>query len=254
MLYFTLNLENNLGINGPFHTAFPNLPTALNLVILGLCILAAYLLGSFNTAVLVSKKMYSDDIRNYGSGNAGFTNVMRTYGKKAAIITFVGDAFKTILAIVIGWVFFGYTGGYITGLACMIGHVFPVFYHFKGGKGVVCFALTLFMLDWRIFLIELALFVAIVLITKYISLGSVLCAASAPIFLSRLGVPIMGQSGYHPGIIIILLIAMSALIIIKHIGNIKRIYKGTESKFKFKKSKPAEETEEPSEDSSKNAE
>lgn len=189
-----------------------------------------YLLGSINTAIIVSKMMYHDDIRKYGSGNAGFTNVMRTYGKKAAIITFVGDLAKTMLAVLIGWSVFGYLTAYIAGLACLIGHVFPIFYGFKGGKGVLCLTAILFMLDWRLFLILLVMFVILVYGTKYISAGSVICAMLFPLLLNR-----MNDTPFQ--MIELIALAIAIIIVVKHIGNIKRIFAGTESKFKFKKSK-----------------
>ena len=194
---------------------------------------AAYLCGCFNGAVIVSKYILRDDVRNHGSGNAGFTNMMRNYGKKAAIITFVGDILKTVLAVLIGWCVFGYLTAYIAGLACLIGHVFPVFYNFRGGKGVVCLATILLMLDWRLFLILLAIFIILVLGTKYISAGSVICAMLFPLILNR-----MNDTPFK--MIEIIALAIAVIIVVKHRENIKRIFNGTESKFAFKKSKSAD--------------
>jgi glycerol-3-phosphate acyltransferase PlsY len=152
-------------------------------------VLIPYLLGSINTAILVSRYFYHDDIRNYGSGNAGFTNVMRTYGKKAALITLAGDLLKTVLAVLVGWCVFGYLTAYIAGFACFLGHIFPVFYGFKGGKGVLCMGTIMLMLDWRIFLVMITVFVGIVMATKYISAGSVICAMMFPLMLNRITIP-----------------------------------------------------------------
>ena len=212
---------------------FHGIPLPVSLLLMLVYVFIPYLLGSVNTAIIVSGVMYHDDIRNHGSGNAGFTNMMRNYGKKAAIITFVGDILKTVLAVLIGWCVFGYLTAYIAGLACLIGHVFPVFYNFRGGKGVVCLATILLMLDWRLFLILLAIFIILVLGTKYISAGSVICAMLFPLILNR-----MNDTPFKMIEIIALVIAV--IIVVKHRENIKRIFNGTESKFAFKKSKAAD--------------
>lgn len=228
MMHLFLRYEIGfMGLIGHFWKDIP-LPASLFLVLI--YVLIPYLLGSINTAILVSKHFYHDDIRNYGSGNAGFTNVMRTYGKKAAIITFAGDILKTLVAILIGWCVFGYLTAYIAGFACFLGHIFPVFYRFKGGKGVLCMAAILLMLDWRIFLTLVVVFVGIVLATRYISAGSVICAMIFPLMLNR-----MNNTGIY--MIEFVAIAIAVIVVIKHRSNLKRIFNGTESKFKFKKSK-----------------
>mgnify|MGYP002546963208 FL=1 len=231
MLHFFLRYET--GMLGLIGANFHNIPLPVSLLLMLVYIFIPYLLGSVNTAIIVSGVMYHDDIRNHGSGNAGFTNMMRNYGKKAAIITFVGDILKTVLAVLIGWCVFGYLTAYIAGLACLIGHVFPVFYNFRGGKGVVCLATILLMLDWRLFLILLAIFIILVLGTKYISAGSVICAMLFPLILNR-----MNDTPFKMIEIIALVIAV--IIVVKHRENIKRIFNGTESKFAFKKSRAAD--------------
>ncbi len=228
MLHFFLRYKT--GMLGLIGANFHDIPLVVSMLLILVYVFIPYLLGSINTAIIVSKAMYHDDIRKYGSGNAGFTNVMRTYGKKAAIITFVGDLAKTMLAVLIGWSVFGYLTAYIAGLACLIGHVFPIFYGFKGGKGVLCLTAILFMLDWRLFLILLVMFVILVYGTKYISAGSVICAMLFPLLLNR-----MNNTPFQ--MIEIIALAIAVIIVVKHIGNIKRIFNGTESKFKFKKSK-----------------
>lgn len=231
MLYFFLRYE--LGFMGLIGYYFKNIPLIPSLLLILVYVFIPYLLGSINTAIIVSRVMYNDDIRKYGSGNAGFTNVMRTYGKKAAIITFAGDLLKTMIAVMIGWCVFGYLTAYIAGFACFIGHIFPVFYHFRGGKGILCMTAILFMLDWRIFLILFTLFIAIVLVSKYISAGSVICAMIYPLLLNRMN---------NTGLRMIEFIAMGIgiIVVVKHWQNLKRIFNGTESKFEFKKSKKAE--------------
>ncbi len=228
MLHLFLRYELGfMGLIGYFWKEIPLIPSMLLVLVY---VLIPYLLGSINTAILVSKHFYHDDIRNYGSGNAGFTNVMRTYGKKAAAITLVGDILKTILAVLVGWCVFGYLTAYIAGFACFLGHIFPVFYRFKGGKGVLCLTAILIMLDWRIFLTLLVVFVGIVMATKYISAGSVICAMMFPLMLNR-----MNNTGIY--MIEFVAIAMAVIVVIKHRENLKRIFNGTESKFKIKKSK-----------------
>ena len=216
-----------MGLIGYFWKDIPIFPSLLLVLVY---VLIPYLLGSINTAILVSKYFYHDDIRNYGSGNAGFTNVMRTYGKKAALITMAGDLLKTVLAVLVGWCVFGYLTAYIAGFACFLGHIFPVFYGFKGGKGVLCMGTIMLMLDWRIFLVMITVFVGIVMATKYISAGSVICAMIFPLMLNR-----MNNTGIY--MIEFVAIAIAVIVVIKHRTNLKRIFDGTESKFKFKKSK-----------------
>ena len=234
MLHLFLRYEIGfMGLIGYFWKDVPLFPSMLLVL---LYVLIPYLLGSINTAILVSKHFYHDDIRNYGSGNAGFTNVMRTYGKKAAVITFAGDILKTLLAILIGWCVFGYLTAYIAGFACFLGHIFPVFYNFKGGKGVLCMGTIMLMLDWRIFLMLLVVFIGIVFATRYISAGSVICAMMFPLVLNRIN-----NTGIY--MIEFVAIAIAVIVVLKHLGNLKRIFNGTESKFAFKKSKKADAEE-----------
>ena len=231
MLHLFLKYE--MGFTGLIGYYWKNIPLWASLALILVYVGIPYLLGSINTAIIVSGKMYHDDVRNHGSGNAGFTNVMRTYGKKAAIITFLGDILKTVAAVMIGWCVFGYLTAYIAAFACFIGHIYPVFYRFKGGKGVVCLASLLLMLDWRIFCILLVIFVASVACTKYISFGSVLCSMLFPLILNR-----MNNTGLS--LIEFIALGIAIIVVIKHIPNIKRIFKGTESRFEFKKSKKTE--------------
>ena len=234
MLHYFLRYE--IGFTGLIGFYCKDIPLAASLGLIFLYVLIPYLLGSINTAIIVSKYMYHDDIRRYGSGNAGFTNVMRTYGKKAAFITFAGDIFKTVAAVLIGWCTLGYLTAYIAGFACFIGHIFPVFYKFRGGKGILCMTAILFMLDWRIFAVLCVIFLCSVACTKYISFGSVLCAMLFPILLNRLN---------NTGLSLIEFIAMAiaVIVVVKHLGNLKRIFSGTESKFEFKKSKKSADEE-----------
>ncbi|MBQ8850391.1 MAG: glycerol-3-phosphate 1-O-acyltransferase PlsY [Clostridia bacterium] len=214
---------------------------------------AAYFLGSLNFAIIISSKKYNQDIRNYGSNNAGMTNMMRTYGRKAAAFTLIGDALKAVVSCVIGYVFLGQIGAYIAGLFCILGHVFPIYYKFKGGKGVVTAGITILMCNPIVFVIVLAIFLILVVCTRYISFGSVISMLLYPVILDRVDklLPIWGvYDGTEGSIGGIFAILMAVIIVFKHIPNIKRLLNGTESKFSFKKSvkSPKEETTESKEE------
>jgi len=219
--------------------------TGTQLTLLFVCgvlgaIIAGYFLGSINTALIVSKYFFKDDIRNHGSSNAGATNIFRTYGVKAAILTIAGDLLKTILAIIIArfiglpGVIFGSKGvivslpGYLAGLFAIMGHSFPVYYKFKGGKGVVCLAALMMVLSPLVFLVCILIFIGLVASTKYVSLGSVISTMLYPIILSRF-------EGFSIAVNIALF--MAVVIVFNHRSNIKRLLEGTESKFEFKKMK-----------------
>lgn len=188
----------------------------------------AYFMGCLNFGIILSKNKYHEDIRTKGSGNAGATNMLRTYGMGIAAATFVGDALKAVVSVLAGILVLGGIGGYTAALFCMIGHAFPVIYGFKGGKGVAVTAGAILMLDWRLFLILITVFVLIVWWTKYISLGSVTAFFLFPLLLSRM------NSGRMPSLVVLLAFMMAALGIYLHRSNIKRIYNGTESKVSFK--------------------
>jgi glycerol-3-phosphate acyltransferase PlsY len=206
-----------------------NLPWALAIISFILIALIGYLLGSINFATFISKRKYKDDIREHGSGNAGMTNMMRTYGTKAAALTLLGDALKAALAILIGTLLMGKAGAYVAGLGSVVGHTWPLYYNFKGGKGVVTAITMILCTKPLVGLLLLALFVAIVAATKYISLGSVMCSLIYPILLSNSG-PI--------GLVeLICAFAVVILLVYNHRSNIKRLYNGQENKFAFKKSK-----------------
>ena len=232
---FTIQDFFNTGFVGKYFWSNPQDQNALIWFIISAAaiIVAAYLLGSINFAIIISGRTYKQDIRNFGSKNAGMTNMMRTYGKKAAGLTLGGDAFKAILSCLIGYTLLGQLGAYIAGLFCICGHVFPVFYGFKGGKGVVTAAATILMCDPIIFVILLAMFVIIVAFTKFISLGSVMCMLLYPIVLDRITQLLWG----HPNEYQLFAVSMAILVIAKHHENISRLLRGEERKFSFKKSK-----------------
>lgn len=186
-----------------------------------------YFLGSINFGIIISKLFHGEDIREYGSGNAGMTNMLRTYGKRDAAITLIGDALKAVVAVILGRILFGISGGYVAGLTCILGHAFPCYYKFKGGKGVVVTAATIAVIDWRIFLVLLGIFILVVAFSKYISLGSVCGMLVFPLLVQ------VWDRGL--GINVLLSCLISALVIFLHRGNIKRIYNGTESKLSLSK-------------------
>ena len=225
---------------------------ALNITLISLTfvavILSAYLLGSINFAIIISGKKYKEDIRSHGSKNAGMTNMMRTYGKSAAVLTLVGDALKAVLSCVIGYLAMGQLGAYAAGLFCMIGHVFPLYYGFKGGKGVVTAAATVLMTDPLVFLILITLFIIMVAIWRYISLASITCIGLYPLILSFTTKVFAGKISPF----ILFTVLMAFLIIGKHWPNIQRLREGTESKFSFKKSVKKSQKEEASADDENN--
>lgn len=198
-------------------------------------IAAGYLLGSVNTSILLSKFVYHDDIRKYGSGNAGMTNVMRTWGKGAAAVTFIGDLAKTALAVVIGRLLMGETGMYLGGFAAVCGHVWPCFFGFRGGKGVTAALALVLFTEPIVALILLGVFVCIVAATKFISLGSVMCVMMYPLFLNRMYMILHHTSGV-PFIPTLVSFCLMVVVIVRHRENIRRLMKGQENKFSFKKS------------------
>lgn len=186
-----------------------------------------YLLGSLNSGILLSKFLYHEDIRTYGSGNAGATNMLRTYGKKMGILTFLGDFVKGMLGVVIGRLMFGLLGAYIGGLFCVLGHIFPCYYKFKGGKGVATSAGMVLMTNWKVLLVLVVIFVLLVYMTKYISFGSIMVYLLYPLLLNNM------KSPTDPSIAILIAFTITILGVVMHRKNLKRIFEGTESKVSF---------------------
>lgn len=209
-----------------------------------LCIVIPYLLGSLNFAILISKIVYKEDIRSFGSGNAGATNMLRTYGKGAAAATFAGDILKTVVAVLFGSLALGYFlgGSCIAGFFAVLGHIFPIFSHFRGGKGVASAATVAVLLNVNslegLLLIAFLLlfFVIIVAGTKYVSLASVITFLFYPILQSKMNVWVLidGEPRYLAYKTLLALLT-AAVIAVKHIPNLKRIREGTESKISLKK-------------------
>ena len=220
--------------------------------------IAAYLLGSINTAVIVTRIVTKGkkDIRQMGSGNAGFTNVLRSVGKVPAIFTIVCDALKCVIAVIIGWFIFSFVsadsavlsnelcniGKYVAGIFCIFGHSYPVYFNFKGGKGVVTAAGLMLSEDWRVFLLILATFLIVFIFTRIISISSITCAVLYAVytFVITFFIDYKGRAGYSFEYVIISTAAaliIGIFVIVKHKENIGRLLRGEEKKITAKKSK-----------------
>ena len=207
--------------------------TMLGLAFL-ICAVVSYLLGSINCGVIISRDKYGKDIRESGSGNAGATNMLRTYGKKAAILTFSGDVLKTVVAVIVGRLCLGYLGAFIAGAFCILGHAYPIFFKFKGGKGVVCISTMCLLTNPGVFLIMLGIFLIVLFGFKMVSLASVMIMVIYPFVLYN-----VGHMG--PGIHVALGALSAWFIVYLHRENIKRIYKHQESTISFGKKKDKKE-------------
>lgn len=207
---------------------------AIKVLSYAIAVIVPYLLGGINFAVIFSKNLYKEDIREEGSGNAGTTNMLRTYGKKAAILTLVCDALKSMISVTLGLFIVAYEhGAWIAAVMCMIGHIFPVWHRFKGGKGVAVAAFAIAVLNPLVFVIIVSVFVIIVVWTKYVSLGSMVGALVMPLLNYRIGW--MFQCDLIETVCSVLIVI---IIIVTHIPNIKRLRDGTESKISLGSSRP----------------
>lgn len=211
-----------------------NTNNALILMMAGvvLCIIVPYLIGSLNPAIILSRKIYHDDIRSHGSGNAGTTNTLRTYGKKMAIIIFSLDLFKAALAVAFGLFTLAIMGGAIAGLFVIVGHMFPIYYRFKGGKGVACLAMVVLILSPISFLILMPLFILIVIMSRFVSLGSIMSVMLLPVIHNAFYVAPEGSNPSNGWTTVSFLIIM-ILVVYMHRENIKRLREGKESKISF---------------------
>lgn len=213
------------------------------LVCIAVAILS-YLLGSLNFGVILSKGIEKDDVREHGSGNAGTTNMLRNYGKKLAIFTILGDMIKVAIAIGLSFLIVKLTNVYdliseanvdadmliksFSGFFCVLGHIFPCFFKFKGGKGVATAGGMVFIVDWKIALILLTIFIIIVAVTKYVSLGSIIIALLYPILIYLF---------YKSLVLTIIASIFTLIVIVAHRSNIKKLINHSENKINLKKSK-----------------
>lgn len=232
MTFYELWSRGFLAQTGADNTViYPIVPLFVGLIFAA--ILIPYLLGSINSSIIISRVLYRDDVRRHGSGNAGMTNMLRTYGKGAAGLTLLGDLLKTVLAVGCGSFTLGAAfGGWIACLFCMMGHIFPIYYKFRGGKGVLCAATGLLMLSPFAFVCCFLVFVLLVATTRYVSLGSVVSGLMLPLFINTYNK--MFETGGLNGLISVLI----ALIILWcHRANLGRISRREESKLSFGKKK-----------------
>ena len=194
-----------------------------------LTLLIAYLLGSINTSIIASKLMIGDDIRNHGSGNAGATNALRTMGKKGAIIVVIGDVLKTVVAILIAKFILhnNPSAVYIAGIGAVLGHNFPLYFKFKGGKGIIVSATVMLFADPVIGIIVMAFALAVMAITRYVSLGSILGAVLFTVL------SLIFKTNNTDFVVFALMLAILAIYM--HKSNIARLFSGTENKLSFKK-------------------
>ena len=199
-------------------------------ILVGVAIVS-YLLGSLNFGVIISK-LRGKDVRESGSGNAGATNMTRLYGKKIGILTFVGDALKAVLSCILGIVLVGSLGGFVAGFFCVVGHAFPVYFKFKGGKGVACMAAAVLVTSPVCFLILLAIYIVLLLGFKMVSFASVMTVIIYPFLLSS-------TNGY--GLQIIVALFCSILVVFLHRENIARIFHHEEPKISLGKKKQKQE-------------
>ena len=193
--------------------------------------LLSYFFGCFNGSFMVSHFIIRDDVRKHGSGNAGLTNFYRTYGAKYALLVIACDMGKTVAACLLGSFFFrclgwdGTLGTLLAGLGCELGHIFPVFYGFRGGKGILSGGTLVLLLNWRVAAVAWALFLLLWLTTRYVSLASITATCSAPITVYF----VYGHNWLYTG----LCLAVAALVVWCHRENIQRLLHGTEKKFKW---------------------
>lgn len=192
----------------------------------------AYLLGSINGAIITSKTFFKKDIRDFGSGNAGLTNFFRVFGKNGIVLVLAVDILKTVIPVFFGGWLIGLSGNWTDGSAfaaffTMLGHAYPIYYGFKGGKTVMAAGTAIWFVDWRIGIIAIGAFLIIVALTKYVSLGSVIGGALYPLsmlFFFR-----------TVELALIMATLSAALLIYRHRANIMRLINGTESKLKLSK-------------------
>lgn len=209
---------------------------------LGIIAILSYLLGSLNFGVILSNTVKKEDVRDIGSGNAGTTNMMRTYGKTLGLLTIAGDILKVMVAIWIAFKIMDVEELKVTldnasdypqvvlksfaGLFAVLGHIFPCFFKFKGGKGVATSGGMVIMIDWRIALILLVIFALTILITKYVSLGSILMAVFYPVFIGIF---------YKDIILVLIAMVFTIIVVVAHRENVKRLINHTENKIGHKK-------------------
>ncbi len=212
----------------------------------------SYLLGSLSFSIIFTNFFEKKDIRTMGSGNAGATNVLRSVGPKAAICTFIFDFLKGVASVLIGKLIFSMMlppdallpemvqyGTYIAGFSCVFGHMFPIYFGFRGGKGILTTAAIIALIDWRVFLVVIVVFLVTFMISKIVSLSSILAAIMYPVGTFLINYFFEFKTGNMPFRFVIVTAAatlcMATVIVTRHHGNIIRILNGTEKKLSIKK-------------------
>lgn len=199
-----------------------------------------YLIGSVNTSIVLSR-LKNNDIRKHGSGNAGATNTLRVMGKTAAALVIVGDALKAVISILVSYyiakrmnlgeetaIYCKYIAAFFT----VIGHNFPVYFGFKGGKGILTSVAVIFMLDWKIGIMVLLVGVILIVLTKYVSVGSIAGCILYPLFCIAF---YSGAALIYEKMQIVLATILGIIGVLRHSSNIKKLLNGTESKLGSKK-------------------
>ena len=206
----------------------------LLLAIIGIGVVS-YGLGCFNGAIMVSRGILRDDIRKHGSGNGGLTNFCRIYGGLLSVLVIFIDVMKAVVSLLVAGYIFSVLSPdmvvpakYWAAFCCILGHMFPCMFQFRGGKGAMSSGAIALMIDWRLALAVWGCFLICVIATRYVSLGSCMGAVAFPVASILI---------YHDVIITTLSIIMALMVLLKHSGNIVRLCKGTESKFYFKREK-----------------
>lgn len=201
--------------------------------------LVAYLIGSISFSVIISKKMAGFDVREKGSGNAGATNMLRSVGKKAAILTLLGDALKGVVAIlfaiIVGLIAKNSDKSLlvqIAGILVVVGHTFPIFFGFKGGKGVATSLGVVLMTNWKIGLICLVFALVLMALTRMVSMGSVGAAILFPVLVLFIHTNFTVSEGSS---YLVYSIILAVIVVFNHRSNIQRILSGTENKISLKK-------------------
>jgi glycerol-3-phosphate acyltransferase PlsY len=224
--------------------------TDMLIILLIVTAVQAYVIGGINGAIITSKYFYKKDIRKFGSGNPGLTNFYRVFGKGGLVLVVLIDVLKTVAPVIIGgWLFahfmpsetlasnghsligLNFFGSQWAGFFVMMGHCFPLFYEFRGGKAVMAVGTIVFFIDWRIALVAWGTFILLTLLTRYVSLGAIVGVLAYPVMVGALGF-----GGFWE---IAIASACAALLIVRHRENIKRIFTGKESKFSFHRKKEA---------------
>lgn len=205
----------------------------------------AYLIGSINFSIILSKKMAGFDIREKGSGNAGTTNMLRAVGKKAAVITLICDILKGVVSILIAVLIGKITKSLdnnlnallvqLAGIFVILGHTFPIFFKFKGGKGIATALGVLLMINWQIGLICLIFALVLMALTKMVSVGSIAAAILFPILVAFIDQNYIVQTSNSNWSYLVFSIIVALLVIFNHRANVQRILNGTENRLSFKK-------------------